>query len=170
MRVAREFRQHGWDVTQSDYYQDPETDQWREVDLIACLQFSQSERQMLRLAVVASCKCASDPWVALTHRQGFGINPLFLRPVSWVGEALFKTAANDPQVSNCRLNTMPTQLGYGLSQTTERRDPKQRDPAYEACWFAVKGAVGTLSCSNPLLTATTDLPSSPIPWWWSTGS
>src|SRR5687767_1963194 len=65
MHVAEEFRKAGFEVTQSEFYLDPDTNQPREVDVLATnyVEITPTER-VVRIRFVIECKRSRDkPWV-----------------------------------------------------------------------------------------------------------
>jgi hypothetical protein len=73
MTVARGLRDVGFTVTQSDQYQDPETDKLREIDVVGrwmrMLAIPGGADEMLaELSIVVECKRSdSRPWVLFTN-------------------------------------------------------------------------------------------------------
>jgi hypothetical protein len=63
MRVARAFRQAGFRVFQSDYYRDPQTDNPREIDVVAYAD-AHIDDLLLRIQFIIECKSSrSKPWL-----------------------------------------------------------------------------------------------------------
>ncbi|MFL6519929.1 MAG: hypothetical protein ACJ8NS_06890 [Chthoniobacterales bacterium] len=63
MRVARAFRQVGFRVFQSDYYRDPQTNNEREIDVVAYADI-RIDDLLLRVQFIVECKSArSKPWL-----------------------------------------------------------------------------------------------------------
>jgi hypothetical protein len=66
MASAKIFRSEGFTVFQSEFYLDPQTNVYREVDVVAWKQVRLSEH-LLRVELVAECKSSLDrPWVMVT--------------------------------------------------------------------------------------------------------
>lgn len=64
MRTAAAFRLAGFRAVQGVYYQDPETDAWREIDVVADIP---EVYRSARIVFVAECKSSRDkPWLLFT--------------------------------------------------------------------------------------------------------
>lgn len=67
MKDARTLKQDGFGVVQSEYFDDPETGEPRETDVVAYEQSVGSNRQTI-FALIAECKSGRDkPWVLFTE-------------------------------------------------------------------------------------------------------
>jgi hypothetical protein len=60
MQAASAFREVGFEVQQSTYYQDPETDKAREIDVEATIK---SHYGFLNIKFFLECKSGAKPWV-----------------------------------------------------------------------------------------------------------
>src|SRR5690348_1970744 len=73
MSVARAFRQAGFRVTQGRYYEDPQSHEWREIDVAASWAITRAgDTDVSRIAVTvaAECKLSRDkPWVLFCHES-----------------------------------------------------------------------------------------------------
>ena len=66
MRVASALREVGFDVSQGEYYDDPETQTAREIDVVAV---KGDDYGLLEVSIVVECKKSADkPWVLLSRR------------------------------------------------------------------------------------------------------
>ena len=71
MQVAREFARNGFRVLQSDYYDDFESGDSREIDVVAHMQTMIGEL-LVRVEFVIECKASRDkPWVLFTQHRSF---------------------------------------------------------------------------------------------------
>jgi len=76
LEVARAFRKAGFRAHHSMMYDDENTNQKREIDVVATKQFGQDGR-WIRVVVVAECKNnAKKPWVYFTVRSNFKCNSI----------------------------------------------------------------------------------------------
>src|ERR1035437_8775297 len=66
MKAAKVFKTAGFDVEQSEYYLDRDTEDYRELDILASLS-RDSKRVHYSLRALVECKfCKSNPWLLLT--------------------------------------------------------------------------------------------------------
>src|SRR5262245_57945867 len=86
MRSAAAFRQAGFEVRQSCHYLDPETNQGREIDVLAT---DPDYLGVVEIHFVIECKATKKPWVLLASDDTLtGFNRIFTFGV------LTKTAIN----------------------------------------------------------------------------
>ena len=144
MHVAHEFRLGGWEVIQSDYYEDPDSGQQRELDVSAHLQFdltAPEPTRLFRLQVVVSCKLATrNPWVVFTAPHNTPESEGILRrPATKQGAALL--ARTTHPMFELALHSLPARLGYGITTAhVDQGKSAGKDAAYEASWSAIKAA------------------------------
>jgi hypothetical protein len=145
MAVAQEFRRAGFAVSQSSYYQDQQSHEWREIDVIAStmLKRSGSDIEFMRLALAISCKAPPRPWVLFCHPSADSeATPIGIArsiPNTDGGFRLLAYGATDEHRSGMypALLKIPERIGHGLAVVSD----KNRDLAYEGYVSAVKAAV-----------------------------
>jgi len=138
LRSARTFRQHEFQVVQSDYYRDPKTAELREIDLVVHDGVPNSQ-EAATVVIVAECKRVVDkPWVVLSaahtldpelgvrHRAATGRADQYLAPLS-AKEALWKT----------ELFGLPQPIGFGL--VTASLDSKEHEASGDRAYKALYG-------------------------------
>jgi Holliday junction resolvase-like predicted endonuclease len=72
MRAAAAYRDAGFRVVQSNYYQDPESSDWREIDVVADRTWIAAETNSvpIRIMFVAECKASREkPWILLRRSE-----------------------------------------------------------------------------------------------------
>ena len=145
MRVAQTFKQAGFEVSQSRRYVDPESNEIREIDVVASL-----SRQVAAIDVAVTllveCKYSLEkPWVIFTSTRTF--DPLFYfsrilhekyNVYDWTaleslqGRLLARIllSLGHTNASKSAFFSMPQNAGYNMIESL--RDPKGKDPAYAA--------------------------------------
>lgn len=78
MRVAKIFKEAGFNVSQFDYYQDFETNKLREIDVSASVK-KQIEGIDLRIILFIECKYLKKPWVVFTNPRSLNQYYYFVR-------------------------------------------------------------------------------------------
>jgi len=137
MRVASALREVGFDVSQGEYYDDPETQTAREIDVIAV---KRDKYGLLGISLVVECKKSADkPWVLFTSEMHeSGKNKLFtyaIMPVS-AREKLAKKVF-DKSTRGLRWLNRPKRTAYGMAVAFA----KGEDPAYKAGLSALKASI-----------------------------
>ena len=134
----------GFDVVQSDYYEDVESGKWRETDVIG-YENHRGETCRAIFALVAECKGGRDkPWVLFTgtepYPDGLGVSR---RASTEAGQSVLRVLALKDEVRDSLLFSIPTRPGYSL--TVALRDGDKRDVAYDALQSVSKAALGIVS-------------------------
>jgi len=146
MHVARLFEQAGFDVTQSTYYIDPETDTAREIDVLAragiCI-----EETFAFLRYSIECKRAADkPWILFTRENRI----IDFEYADWycanqTGWDYLIHAAIDEKIDALALNYHRRErIGYGLTAAFTSGD----DACYKAVQSAVRCAIASLKMTE----------------------
>lgn len=114
MRVARTFAQAGFAVTQSDFYSDPETGDFREIDVVAYKDEILGEAH-LQITVCVECKAAKEkPWIVFTDdKPKHEWTPLSM---TRLGFKFLQLVRKDQSYKRVRLFRSPSSVGYGLTQ------------------------------------------------------
>lgn len=156
MRVAQEFRRAGLLAIPAEYYEDRQTGQLREIDVLAWRKGEISSKSF-SVAVVIECKRSPDkPWVLLSRHHGFSVQALVQQQIAslW-GTTVLEKLASKSIVENLVLFRPDEPLGYSLlAGLTEKRNAV--DPAYGA----LRG-VGT-ACESILGRLSRDVPRAAI--------
>lgn len=146
MRVARLFRESGrFNVAQSEYFIDPESGEFREIDVVASRDDSIGG-SYFRVSFCIECKVSvSVPYVIFTysteHRFG-DTYPLSAASYSQAGIRIIANLLNDEVIEQFGLFSMPDRLGYmirGVPISKEIKSGKM-DRAYESVIKTVKYA------------------------------
>jgi hypothetical protein len=151
MRVARSCRRAGADVSQAQYYRDPETEKFREVDLVAVFASDDIE-PYYNVVLVIECEAAipdgdrgEKPWLVFSTDLEYGPG-LFVHSYLPRSEAGFEfdlkylMGVTDGSVAydrELRLLRGPDRVGYGL---VRMRDKDQGDRSYGTVISLVKAA------------------------------
>lgn len=90
MRVAQEFRKHNIPVVQSDFYRDPQSGEYREIDLVASIDFHRGApswgHTLARMCPVIECKSSpGKPWVLFSGNAE-------IHPIAQVGQRFINRA------------------------------------------------------------------------------
>jgi hypothetical protein len=169
MEAAWISKSKGFDISQSDYYLDPEINQPREIDLV--LKANRfTDRFNLEYSLFVECKSSRDkPWllfstenelVGTVGKEDRSLHALTLYSAfisNDLGGDLLLQSTFDGNLQRLypRLDTEPT-LGYGMTQAFS----KETEVPFKALMSATKAALfyvkrfGTLGLSIPFLFAT----------------
>src|SRR5260370_33584405 len=102
MRVASVFRSLGFRVDQGTYYQDPQSSDLREIDLVVSIQDDRTTGILMRVNYVIECKSSrTAPWVLFTS-EDHGLAPpasVVQRIGSKLGRALHQLCARKMRFS-----------------------------------------------------------------------
>jgi hypothetical protein len=138
MRVARTFQEHDFRVVQSDYYTDPESEESREIDVVAWFD-KVINGVVTRIVLVIECKVSKDkPWLLFSSGKQVlsDRGRLKIPAVSKVAKKLLlELRARDDIVALPLFKTPPTV--YGLTQAFQ----KGKDVCYQAAMTATKAAI-----------------------------
>ena len=141
MRTARAFRDTGFDVFQSHYYSDPESDSQREMDVIAVWPEITGQ---LEISFSIECKFSSGkPWMLFADPNTLsGRNVLFSYGVmSASARKIFVDKGFNPpdELEFMKLPWMKKEgaIGFGLTQAFTQKE----DVAYKASIGSLKSAI-----------------------------
>ncbi len=149
MEAAWIAKDCGFDVSQSDYYLDPEDDQAREIDLVLTAQ-KFLNRFSISYTLFVECKSSREkPWLLFStenyllppYADKYSIHPLTVYGAviaNDLGRDLLLQSMFDGNRENIypRLDTAPT-LGYGLAQAFSQGS----DAPFKALMSAAKAAL-----------------------------
>ena len=148
MYVAQQFRRGGFDVAQAEFYEDPISEQQREIDIVA----TRSEKigdDSVRLVFAVECKASRDkPWVMFVGHPR-------MRPERQWRWQLAMGGVGNHRGSRLRfelsagVRDLPVfsdgrSPAYGMVQLvlgSEKDDPERKDQSYAATMQASKAAV-----------------------------
>jgi hypothetical protein len=140
MAVAAAFEEQGFRIIQSDYYEDPESGDQREIDVMAFRQKS-TGKTIARLALMIECKASRDkPWVVFTSASIKYADRarIVQRASSRKGRHFLEAVCDLPEVRRLALFALPTRPAYGVTQAMTTK----ADVAYAACMSAGKAVAG----------------------------
>jgi hypothetical protein len=138
MRTALAFQQHGFGVSQSTYFKDPVTGDWRESDVYAYREeFSQDIA--LRIGFMIECKASpAHPWVVFVGSSPMARTQGHLRftPTNTAGRPYLMRLARRTDVQALGMFAGEATPGYGIVQALGKNDQ-----AYTAAMSVTKAAV-----------------------------
>ena len=143
MRTAAAYRDAGFRVVQSSYYQDPESSDWREIDVVADKTWIAAETNSVpvRMMFVAECKASRDkPWILFTAKRALASPSRVVQRVSNpVGHAWLQIVSRRHDIQSLRLFRVSPTPAYGIVQAL--RNQGAQDPTYGAALSVVKACV-----------------------------
>ncbi|MFQ2546219.1 hypothetical protein ACK305_02845 [Aeromonas caviae] len=138
MFVAKKFRELGFRTTQSEYYDDPESGDNREIDIVASKQVLIGEL-LVRIRVCVECKSSKKhPWVVFTSQDTRIAKPAAIvqRPASKLGKLFLHSIAHESDAQALSLFRLDKRNGYGLTEAFT----SGKDNAYASCISVAKCA------------------------------
>jgi hypothetical protein len=143
MRAAADYRDAGLRVVQSSYYQDPESSDWREIDVVADRTWIAAETNSvpIRILFVAECKASRDkPWVLFTAKRALASPSRVVQRVSNpLGHAWLQMASRRHNIQSLRLFRVSPLPAYGIVQAL--RSQGAQDPTYGAALSVAKACI-----------------------------
>lgn len=153
MRVAKSFRENGFEVSQFEYFVDEETQNIRQTDVTASIS-KHINNTLITVSVIIECKYAkAKPWVILVTQQKFDRFSFFGRmlsgkhPSEWKslpsiqGRLAGKIALTLDKAGELEIFEI-NPAGYAIMEarldTNYKPDPNQQDYAYEAVMQVTK--------------------------------
>ena len=149
MVVAESFRRSGFDVSQSDYYPDPESNILREIDVIARKGILVGDDIFTDISYVIECKSTNKkPWILFTSENTRPYDPV-IEPDYYMGtniaEDLLLSLAIDEKLNKLTpCYHEQKRHGYGLVQSFSAGT----DMAYKAIMGAAKSALSIIHKNN----------------------
>ena len=145
MRVASTFREANFLVSQGSHYEDPETMESREIDVIAS---KMDELGFLQISLVIECKSSKDkPWLLFTTKEQGNRLINFSMMSDFTRHRLTTKLTNDSDgIIGLPWFRKPDRNGYGLTVAFSRGD----DPAFKAVLSALKAAIETYKPRNEM--------------------
>lgn len=138
MTVAREYQKRGLNITQSDYYLDPETSESREIDVLGSTIWDYKSI-FCKLTLVTECKSSADkPWVLFAADKSPASEKLSVnqRTSSFFGKQLLRTISTRKVITNLPFFNIIDNHGYSLAQALGGNN----DVAYKAIMSAAKAS------------------------------
>jgi hypothetical protein len=143
MRAAAACRDAGCRVVQSSYYQDPESSDWREIDVVADRTWIAAETNSvpIRIMFVAECKASKDkPWILFTAKRALASPSRVVQRVSNpLGHAWLQMVSRRHDIQSLRLFRVSPLPAYGIVQAL--RGQGSQDPTYGAALSVAKACV-----------------------------
>jgi hypothetical protein len=146
MVVARAFGKAGFSIIQSEYYKDPETGIFREIDLSAHA-MNDVHDVLLEVNFTIECKLARDkPWVMFTSSNISLADPARItqRASSTLGQALLESICKRKDICSLPLFYVPERPGYGLTQVFT----SGQDAPFSAVMGAAKASLAEVKFSD----------------------
>ena len=146
MAVARLCRQFGFRAIQSDYYTDPETNNQREIDVLAYKQRIIDD-VLARVSINFECKNSKDkPWVIFSSPDIKLAHParIIQRAGSKLAIQFLKLLSQEKDIQDLPLFSLPQKPGYGITHAFST----WQDIPYTACMGAAKSALATASSAD----------------------
>lgn len=140
MKTALSFRKQSFDVYQSHYYKDFESDKSREIDVLA-IHIDQTSAGIIDVAYVMECKASKKPWVVL---KGEALSDSYHRLNSFciasdAGREAFADKLLNGGLEYIRDYTETSKYaGYDFRQAMGG----DHDPAYGAAVGVIKACLG----------------------------
>lgn len=147
LKVADLLESKSLTPLQATYYQDPETDTLREIDIRTFSSHYIDENRYLFMYQHYECKSGtSGAWVMykqkLTGENRIAHTNMMLangRPANDHGKTLLLDYANDLDRNNSNLLNRVPQVGYGLSEALRKNN--DRDASYQATQQAINASI-----------------------------
>lgn len=117
-QVANELKSKGFNVTQSDYYKDSETNEYREIDVIGYKQ-EMIDDILFRITFVIECKAGRDkPWLLFSSdsaklSSSAGVDQT---PGTLLGRDFLSLASKTPEFQNLELFSIGDRPVFGITQ------------------------------------------------------
>lgn len=131
MNVAEILQKLGFHVLQSEYYIDEESNQHREIDIVAHIQ-KEIAGKLVRISLVLECKVSkAKPWIIFTSNNSSLAPPARVaqRAGSKNGSIILRDLAQKLEIQKLNLFSLPERSGYGLTQAFTSGN----DIAYNSC-------------------------------------
>ncbi|MDH3998804.1 MAG: hypothetical protein OET90_08180 [Desulfuromonadales bacterium] len=139
MKVASALSKQGFYVLQGAYYDDPETNTTREIDVVAS---TRDIRGHFQVSFVIECKSTRDkPWVLFTsedHVDGNRLLRYATKPEKTHAILDEKFSQNTEAVLGLKWFVKEQRLAYGAATAFSSGD----DPAYKGIMSALKASMG----------------------------
>jgi hypothetical protein len=152
MKVARAFRLAGFEVEQSGYYRDRETQCLRETDVIARLRRKIGEHVAI-VEFIVECKSSTDkPWVVFSETGTRFAEPFTVaqRAASEIGDLVLRSVADFPEIHALDLFRISDTIAYSVRRMREKAK-NSSDIAYNAVRSVIDATNGELAYANRYL-------------------
>lgn len=146
MRVARTLQSHEFRVIQSEFYEDPENGDSREIDVYAFQQRKVAD-VLMRVSLAIECKRSVDkPWLSFTSPAARLADRarVIQRMASPIGHALLREIVDYAEVQDAPLFFLPERCAYGLTQAFT----SGKDICYSAITSVTKAALSKARQGN----------------------
>jgi hypothetical protein len=161
MSVARGLQSAGFSIVQSEYFEDSDSEKWRETDILAYCETRGSNGGRPIFSLVVECKSGKHPWVLFSAPDNYPFSLATVRrATSDAGRSILGSLSHNEAIENSPLFKIPSRTGYGLSLAFRESD--KPDQTYDALNSVCKAAVGQI---KKLESVTSD---TLIPFAWPT--
>jgi hypothetical protein len=142
MRTAAALREAGFRPRQSDYYQDIESREWREIDVTGEKTWENRETGSCRVRImfIAECKASRDkPWLLFTSPKSSIAGParIVQRVSTRLGHAWLGSMCQRQDIQDLSLFSVAEAPAYGITQAFS----SGVDVTYAAAIGVVKAAI-----------------------------
>lgn len=148
MEVAQTLKNAGFSVVQSEYFEDNDTDKWRETDVVAYHENPSNGACKPIFATVIECKGdPSKPWVLFSAADNYPTSlSVSRRATSNDGSRVLHALSVQEQIKDLTMFTLPARPAYGITCAFLDTDKKasQPDIAYRALQSVCKATNGLI--------------------------
>ena len=144
MTVARSFMNSGYRVLQSDYFDDSESGDSRELDINASVQESIGD-MLVRIKFVVECKSSDRPWLLFTRPRLIAAPAsVAQRGCSDLGRKFICELAQNEEIQSLPLFKVSDNPAYGVTQAFTSGN----DVTYGAAMSVTKAAAAQIKDAN----------------------
>lgn len=146
MEVANSFQEVGFQVSQSEYYLDPESEDTREIDIVASLSKSYHQK-VVKIKFIIECKVSKDkPWVLFSSSKTSLPNRsnIVQRACSNLGLRILREVSGLEEFQNLPLFKQPSSYAYGVTQAFTSGN----DVCYSASMSVAKATLASITKSK----------------------
>ena len=143
MRISASLQQKGFRVVQSEYFIDPESGDYREIDVVALVQ-KEIDDVLFRVTLLIECKLSTDkPWLLFTSKETRLANPACVaqRAANSLGTRYLYEICNNDHVQKLSIFSLPERPAYGVTQALTQG----KDVCYSAATSVSKATFSTVA-------------------------
>ncbi len=139
MAVARVLSRQGLEFMQGWHYEDPDTNDTREIDILSS-SVAQGKNTLLIRAII-ECKYSEQPMVGFTYNSQLRSPAESWVPCNPLGRSVLKKLRSKELINELPIFSQQNIIAYTLRQTIRDEDNKKRkDSAFEAIMSVVKAS------------------------------
>jgi hypothetical protein len=143
MSVARGLQSAGFSIVQSEYFEDSESEKWRETDILAYCEARGSNGGRPVFSYVVECKGGKHPWVLFTAPENYPFSLATVRrATSEAGRSILGALQYNDAIINSPLFEVPPRTGYGLSVAF--RESGKPDPTFDGLNSVCRAAIAQI--------------------------